>query len=126
MRCRRVFDYARNRERIGEIEAAQVEPDFWNDQDRSQRLVREMKAAKGVVDPITRLQDIFEEIEVLEEMASEAGEEDLVADAGDDRGRAAGRVGPAEGVAAAGGRGRGRRRSVNEQDSCLLAQIRFG
>lgn len=41
-----------------------------------------MKAAKGVVDPITRLTEIFEELEILEEMASEAGEDELVADAG--------------------------------------------
>ena len=39
----------------------------------------------------------------------------LGADAGDDRGRGAGRVGPAEGVAAAGGRRRGRRLVLKEE-----------
>ena len=31
-----------------EIEDAQNEPDFWNDQERSQRLVRELKSARGL------------------------------------------------------------------------------
>ncbi len=80
-RCRRVFDYARNRERVKEIEEAQNEPDFWNDQEKSQRLVRELKSARSVVEPIRRLEEIFEELEVLEEMAGESGEEEVLADA---------------------------------------------
>lgn len=81
-RCRRVFDYARNRTRVEEIEAAQNEPDFWNDQEKSQRLVRELKSARGIVEPIARMEEISEEIEILQEMAEEAGEEEVIGDAG--------------------------------------------
>jgi len=66
---------------VKEIEAAQNEPDFWNDQEKSQKLVREMKGAKAVVEPIARLEAIFEEVGVLEEMAEEAGEDELLGDA---------------------------------------------
>jgi len=66
---------------VKEIEGAQNEPDFWNDQEKSQRLVRELKSARGVVEPIARMEEIFEEVETLEEMAAEAGEEEVLPDA---------------------------------------------
>ncbi len=42
--------------------------------------MRELKAAKAVVEPILRLQEIFEEIDTLAEMASEGDEAEVVDD----------------------------------------------
>ena len=78
--CRRVFDYPKHLKRFGEIEEAQSAPDFWNDSERSQALVREMKAARTVVDPIRRLSEIFEEVELLAEMGAEGGEDEVLGD----------------------------------------------
>lgn len=78
--CRRVFDYPKHLARFEEIEKAQTEPDFWNDSEKSQALVQEMKGARTIVDPIRRLIEVFEEIEILAEMGAEAGEEEVLED----------------------------------------------
>ena len=62
-----------------EIEEAQNSPDFWNDQDKSQRLVGELKNARAVVEPIKKVQEALDEIELFAEMA-EAGEEEALAE----------------------------------------------
>ena len=78
--CRRVFDYPRHLKRFQEIEEAQSQPDFWNDPERGQSLVKELKTARAVVDPIRRLGEIFDEVSLLAEMAADGGEEEVVGD----------------------------------------------
>ena len=57
----------------------QASPDFWNDQDQSQKLVRELKGLRHVVEPVRSLQGGFEEVDLLLEMAEEGGELEEVA-----------------------------------------------
>jgi len=57
-----------------EIEEAQASPDFWNDQEKSQRLIGEMKTARAVVDPIRNVEEGLDDIELFAEMAEEEGE----------------------------------------------------
>ena len=64
-----------------EIEGAQNEPDFWNDSERAQKLVGDLKAARSVVDPITAAVSAAEELELLAEMASTEGEAAVIEDA---------------------------------------------
>ena len=66
--------------RLKEIEELQSSPGFWNDQEKSQRIVSEMKAARAVVDPIARVVTNLEEVELLAQMGADEGEEQVVAD----------------------------------------------
>tara|TARA_R110002126_G_scaffold28577_5_gene95326 strand:+ start:1078 stop:2070 length:993 start_codon:yes stop_codon:yes gene_type:complete len=61
--------------------ALQAEPTFWDNQEKSQGLIAEMKAARLTVGPIDELIEGFEELDLLAEMAAEAGEEEIVDDA---------------------------------------------
>lgn len=45
------LDLAGKTERIREIDDQMTAPDFWADQDRANRIIREVKAIKGVVEP---------------------------------------------------------------------------
>jgi len=77
---RRIFDYAGRQARLAEIEELQQSPDFWSDQEKSQKLVRELKSAKAVVEPIQKVETGVEEIELLAEMGAEEGEELVTGD----------------------------------------------
>ncbi|MFT7680157.1 MAG: peptide chain release factor 2 [Planctomycetota bacterium] len=67
--------------RLKEIADLQLSPDFWNDQEKSKSQIAEMKAARAVVDPIDDLEAGFEELELLAEMAEEAGESEVLEEA---------------------------------------------
>lgn len=69
--------------RLKEIAELQTSPDFWNDQDKSKALIAEMKAARAIVDPIDDLDTAFEELELLAEMAEEAGDSEVLEEAGE-------------------------------------------
>jgi len=55
--------------------------DFWNDQDAAQTVVAEMKLLKAQVDPLSAIVDDFENATVAYEMAREAEDADLLAEA---------------------------------------------
>lgn len=67
--------------RLAEIEELQQSPDFWNDQEASKKIVGELKAARSVTEPVGKAVGALEELEVLEELAQEGGEEDVIEDA---------------------------------------------
>ncbi|MDE0892411.1 MAG: PCRF domain-containing protein, partial [Planctomycetota bacterium] len=62
------------------MEEAQAQPDFWDDQEQSQKLIAELKRAKTVIDPIELVQNALEEAEILAEMAEEEGEDAVLED----------------------------------------------
>lgn len=62
-----------------ELNKLQESPDFWNDTDKAQKLVGELKTLKTVVEPVQALETALEEVELLVQMAEEEGAE-LVAD----------------------------------------------
>lgn len=62
-----------------ELNKLQESPDFWNDTEKAQKLVGELKTLKTVVEPVQALETALEEVELLVQMAEEEGAE-LVAD----------------------------------------------
>ena len=59
--------------RFAEIEELQASPGFWDDQETSQKLVKEMKGLRTVVDPVKALEAGIEESELLLDMGEESG-----------------------------------------------------
>ena len=66
------------RERAAELERETVVGDFWNDAERSSRILREIKQLKDKVESYEALSAKLEDTLVLCEMAIEAGDEDSV------------------------------------------------
>jgi peptide chain release factor 2 len=58
-----------------------AEPDFWNDRDKAESVLRETKAAKGLVEAFDTQVQRMDDVEVLLELAEEAGDDDSVAEA---------------------------------------------
>ena len=56
------------------------DPDFWLDPDKSTRIVQELKQLKDTAAAYKSLEDQYEEIEVLMEMAEEEGDTSLIPD----------------------------------------------
>ncbi|MBI5362155.1 MAG: peptide chain release factor 2 [Planctomycetes bacterium] len=56
-------------------------PDFWTNSERAQKVVAEMKGVRGIVDPVRLVETAFEEFGILVEMAKDAGEADVIAEA---------------------------------------------
>jgi len=51
-------------------------PEFWDNQERAQKIVAELKGLKGVVDPVEETKQKIEDAALLWEMAEEAGDAD--------------------------------------------------
>ena len=66
------------RERAAELERETVVGDFWNDAERSSKILREIKQLKDKVESYEALSAKLEDTLVLCEMAIEAGDEDSV------------------------------------------------
>jgi len=49
-------------------------PDFWLDKEKAQETVEELKALKGVLDPLERIARLREDVEVMAELAAEDAE----------------------------------------------------
>lgn len=56
-----------------EIEELQQSAGFWNDPEKSQRRIQELKAARAVVEPMREVAQSLEDVETLVEMAGEGG-----------------------------------------------------
>lgn len=69
------FDLAGKKLRIEELERLMEEPGFWEDPDKSQLTMKELKDLKGTIEQYEGLQSAFEDIETLLEMGYE--EEDV-------------------------------------------------
>lgn len=57
------------------------QPDFWNDQETAQRVVKEIKALKGVIDPVDETQRRIDDLQVLYELAREENDAATLAEA---------------------------------------------
>ncbi len=55
-------------------------PGFWDDPERAQKVVSELKAAKAVVDPLSKLIAGSEDVQVLIQLAAEEADESLTAE----------------------------------------------
>ncbi len=57
-------------------------PDFWDDNDKAQALIAEMNGVKSSVDQYTALQNEYDELEMMIELAEEEGDEALAEEIG--------------------------------------------
>ena len=69
------FHIDMKKERIMEIEATMEEPGFWDDVQKSQNLMKELKQLKDSIDVITNLEGQYDDLGVLIDMGNE--EEDV-------------------------------------------------
>jgi peptide chain release factor 2 len=75
---RRVFDLATLQEQLAKLEAQQASPDFWNDQDEANRVLRKVQSLKQWTVPMAEAMDLAEELQLLAEMAQEERDEDAI------------------------------------------------
>jgi len=57
-----------------------VAPDFWDDNERAQKLISELNAIKSVVERYNKLQSDCEDLTVMQELIAEEGDESLAAE----------------------------------------------
>ena len=62
---------AAKRDRLTDIEQQMASPTFWDDQERAQRIVQDLKALKGVVDPVEEIASHLEDARVMLTLAEE-------------------------------------------------------
>ena len=69
------------RERIDQLELSMEEPGFWDDIEESQKVMKEIKSLKSVVEDYEDLKTKYEDVETLLDMAQEDEDEELVTEA---------------------------------------------
>ena len=67
----RPFDLAGKRARHDALEKRMVAPDFWDDREKAQRIVNELKSLKAIIEPLEVLASDVEDLHVLAELAHE-------------------------------------------------------
>ncbi|MFK7758671.1 MAG: peptide chain release factor 2 [Phycisphaerales bacterium] len=76
-----LFDYENKRLRLAELEEMMGAMDFWDNQDRANEIVSELKLIKVQTDPIKQVTEDFENAQLAFEMSREDGDDDLLAEA---------------------------------------------
>ncbi|MBO5302785.1 MAG: peptide chain release factor 2 [Lachnospiraceae bacterium] len=72
------LDLAAKEQRIQELEREMEAPDFWDNVEVSQQKMKELKSLKDDVTTFAKLQEQFEDIETLIEMANEENDTSLI------------------------------------------------
>ena len=65
------FDYDKKVARIAELEDQMAQPSFWDQPDKAQLVVQELKTLRGVVDPLKQVISGCEDLSELWQMAGE-------------------------------------------------------
>jgi len=73
-----VFDVAAKSQALARIEEEMARPGFWDDQERAQSRIRELKRLKSDLGPFTELQKRFTELEELFELTRSEADESLL------------------------------------------------
>ena len=73
-----IFDIAGKKERILQLESLSSQPDFWNDNEKAQTVLKEMTELKDWTQSWDNVNDQKEELLVLLELAEEAGDESSI------------------------------------------------
>lgn len=68
---RRGFDYPAKSKRFDELTKLQNAPEFWNDQEKAQAVLAELKGLRQVVEPVRRAETSAEEVQLFFEMGEE-------------------------------------------------------
>lgn len=66
-----IFDLPGNRLRLQELESITTDPDFWNDQEKAQKVMKEQNRIQADIDLAQRFDEIEEEIDVHRELIKE-------------------------------------------------------
>jgi peptide chain release factor 2 len=72
--CGTLFDYDAKKVRVAEIERRMAESGFWDNQEKAQATVAELKTLGGLVKPIADLEKSLDDLDALLEMAAEEPE----------------------------------------------------
>ncbi|MCR5107515.1 MAG: peptide chain release factor 2 [Lachnospiraceae bacterium] len=72
------------KKRVAELEREMEEPDFWDNAEKSQRYMKELKSAKDAIETIEGLNTQYEDIETLLEMGYEENDPSLIPDIQDE------------------------------------------
>ena len=75
-----LFDIASIRESIGQCEEEINKQDFWNDNERAQKILQKNNDLKAIIEEYEALQEDLEEIEVLIELGLEENDESIEKD----------------------------------------------
>jgi peptide chain release factor 2 len=75
-----LFDLDLKLEQIADYEQKMSAPDFWDDNDRAQKTIGELNAIKSVVDRYQLLQGECDDLQLLQQLIEEEGEDSLVGD----------------------------------------------
>lgn len=81
MRWGTLFDIDRCKSRIEELEAISMENEFWNDIEKAQKVLQELKSYQDLTEKYDKLCMNFEDLLVLIEMANEEEDDELVTEA---------------------------------------------
>ncbi|WP_418471954.1 peptide chain release factor 2 [Eubacterium sp.] len=74
------LDLANKEQRIQELERKMEEPDFWNDPERSQELMKELKSKKDDVEIYRQLTSQMEDMELMIEMGYEENDPEVISE----------------------------------------------
>lgn len=72
------FNLDRLKLKVDELERKQLEPGFWDDPDKSQKIVQEAGAMKRRLDEFKAMETAYEDAQALVEMGEEAEDESLI------------------------------------------------
>ena len=95
-RLKASMDIDTQKSRQTEIEKAMSAGDFWNDQERAQKIVGELKKIKSVVAPYSDMAQKLDDCEVMLEMAREENDADAMTGLATDTEKLAAAVGEFE------------------------------
>lgn len=62
--------------KLKELEAKMAEPGLWDNQDRANEIIGELKASKARIDPVLKVQGKLDDLQLLWQMAEEADDAD--------------------------------------------------
>ena len=77
------LDLENKQQRIAEMERQMEEPTFWDDPDKSAKIMKDLKSLKSAVSRYNSLKSQFEDIETLIEMGRRRDDEELAQEAGE-------------------------------------------
>ncbi len=68
----------KKKRQIAETEKIMEQPDFWDDMEKSGKIMKELKGLKNSVEDFSRLSEMYEDAEVMIEMGYEENDESLI------------------------------------------------
>ena len=75
-----LFDLDLKHEQIADYEVKMSAPDFWDDNDRAQKLIGEMNAVKSVVTDFEELSEQYDELQLVAQLIEEENDDSMIAE----------------------------------------------